>query len=60
MKKQVTINKTLKIDIPTVPNFILSGEMKFSIKDLSEHDLETIGKEWTKELIRKSKTKESL
>ena len=57
MRKQLTIY----IDIPSVPNFIRSGDghTVISINDFTAAELQKIGEEWTKELIRKAKRRKS-
>ena len=47
----------IEIDIPSLPNFIKSkdGKSVIPIAEFTEKELQEIGKEWTKQLITKSK-----
>ena len=51
------MEKKIKIQIPSVPNFIMAegNDAKFHISDFTEKELKEIGARWTKELIAKSK-----
>lgn len=49
------MDKKMKVAIPMTPNFIRVGDNFISIKEFDENELIEIGREWTKELIKKSK-----
>jgi hypothetical protein len=53
--KVLRINKMVGIDVPLVPNFIRVDGQMISIKDFSERALKIVAREWTKQLIEKSK-----
>ena len=51
------MEKKIKIQIPSVPNFILTDnpEIKLSLEEFSDGELTEIGVEWTKKLIERAK-----
>lgn len=49
--------KKIKIEIPTVPNFIMVGEQNMAVSSFTEEELREIAAEWTERLILKAKTK---
>ncbi len=51
--------KQIKLQTPTVPNFILTEDLKqpIAIADFTEDELRQIGTEWTQELIRKARVR---
>jgi hypothetical protein len=49
----------VKIEVPLTPSYLRYGDRKtLHISEFSEEELKQIGKEWTAELIRRSKKKE--
>jgi hypothetical protein len=58
MKKSIDIN----IEIPSVPNFLRSKDQHsvISIKDFTKKELEVIGAEWTKALIKQAQKRKNL
>ena len=46
-----------EVEIPIVPNFLRMGNRTIPITAIEEKDLRKIGKLWTEELVKKSKTK---
>lgn len=46
-----------KVEIPSLPNFIrtVDGHAAIAVSSFSAKELEEIGKEWTKALIKKGK-----
>lgn len=53
---------TMDIKLPSVPNFICSmdGRSVLAITNFSTKELEEIGKEWTKALIKKARNRKKL
>lgn len=52
---QELVEKTIKINIPSIPNFLISQEgLSFPIAGFSDSDLKKIGKEWTEKLVTKA------
>lgn len=54
------MKKEIKIKIPSVPNFLLLDigyATSIPISDFTEEQLREVGKEWTNELIIKSRRK---
>jgi len=49
------MEKKITVHCPLVPNFIKTDYEMISIADFTEDELREIGKEWTEELIKKSK-----
>lgn len=53
------INRAIVLQIPRVPNFIICAEPrtdeKFSIADFTDEELESIGKQWTEDLLARAK-----
>lgn len=49
---KLTINSEIKL--PTLPNFlkIENGNYTFDVADLSDEELEKLGREWTNALIQ--------
>lgn len=52
------MEKKIKIECPIVPNYLRVEGMEEAIRisEFTEEELLEIGKEWTEELIKKSKT----
>lgn len=51
------MNVKIEVEIPSIPNFIMSKVDRFtiSLSQFSEDELTEIGKMWTQKLIEKSK-----
>lgn len=49
--------KQIKLQTPTVPNFILTEDLKqpIGIAEFTDDELRTIGDEWTRELVNKAR-----
>lgn len=47
----------IKIKSPLVPNFLFSEDknIQYSISEFTDSQLEEIGKEWTKNLLKRAK-----
>lgn len=53
-----TINVTADVEIPSLPNFFIAGNLKIPIEAVEDQGLRDIGKAWTEELIKKAHTKQ--
>lgn len=54
MKEKILINRNVEIELPLLPNFLISGDKSYSIKDFSKKELQEIGKKWTFALLEKA------
>lgn len=46
------LNKKISVQVPSVPNFLLSnGETKYDIAVMSERDLKKIARAWSEKLL---------
>ena len=54
---EIIIETTQRVKLPTLPNFIRTGETTIRIQDLSQKQLQEIGRRWTEALMRKARDK---
>lgn len=60
MEKNIEAKLTLKIKLPSVPNFILlagDSNTSISVAEFSDEELKKIGELWTAELIKNAEKK---
>lgn len=55
MKKEISLRLDVKVKIPMTPNFIQMAEASVHIRDIDEATLRQIGREWTEQLVARSK-----
>ncbi len=57
LEDTVTVEMSLDIKIPSVPNFVKACNKSIPIEDLSDEQLERLGEAWVKKLIAKAQSR---